>query len=115
MRTMNRPRSVLITGCAGMLGNAIYPCFEQHCDAVFATDKVRRGAWVHQLDVRDLDSLREAFRELRPDLVLHLAAETDLEYCETHPRIAGEVNARATRHIAELSERHGSTLVYIST
>jgi dTDP-4-dehydrorhamnose reductase len=98
-----------------MLGNAVYPCFEQRCDAVFATDREPCGPWMNTLDIRDDAAVREAFREIGPDLVLHLAAETDLEYCESHPEIAEDVNSRSTRRIAELSEAHDATLVYIST
>ena len=50
------PKRVLITGCGGMLGNAIYPYFEQRCHAVFATDKQVSGPWIQELDVRDADA-----------------------------------------------------------
>jgi dTDP-4-dehydrorhamnose reductase len=98
-----------------MLGSAIFPYFDDRCDAVFATDKVANGAWIHHLDVRDFRAVRDAFGEVRPDLVLHLAAETDLEFCETHPDVAEATNASATRGIAELAHRHDCTLVYVST
>src|SRR5690606_12483547 len=64
---------------------------------------------------RDRDRLAQVIDDLRPDLILHLAAETDLEFCETHPDIAEATNAVATRGVAELAERSGATLVYIST
>jgi dTDP-4-dehydrorhamnose reductase len=111
---MKAPR-VLITGCGGMLGNAIYPYFNERCDTVFATDKVADGAWIYQLDVRDADAMKDAFREVRPQLVLHLAAETNLEFCETHVDIAEATNGEASRTVARLAESHNSTLVYIST
>jgi dTDP-4-dehydrorhamnose reductase len=112
---MDSPKRVLITGCAGMLGSAIYPYFSQRSHAVFATDKVATGPWMYELDVRDADAVHAAFEEVRPDLVLHLAAETNLEFCETHPDVAEATNALATRTVAELAERCRSTLVYIST
>jgi dTDP-4-dehydrorhamnose reductase len=113
--TMKSPKRVLITGCGGMLGSAVYPYFNHRCRAVFATDKFALGPWLHRLDVRDSHALAETFRDLRPDLVLHLAAETDLEFCETHSDIAQATNADATRTVAELCEAHDATLVYIST
>jgi dTDP-4-dehydrorhamnose reductase len=73
---------VFITGCGGMLGDAIYP----HFSSLY-----------------------------RPDMVVHLAAETDLEYCESHPNVAKETNALATQTVAKLSEKYGATLIYIST
>ncbi len=106
---------VLITGAGGMLGNAIYPYFRERFPNVFATDRVVSESWMSELDVRDTAKLRQVFSEFRPDLVLHLAAETDLEYCEEQPEIAEAVNAQATAVVAQSAEEVGATLVYIST
>jgi dTDP-4-dehydrorhamnose reductase len=109
------PQRVLITGCGGMLGSSIYPYFLKHCATVLATDKVGDAAWLHELDVRDARGLRDTIANFRPDLILHLAAETDLEFCETHPDVAEATNAEGTRLVAELAEEAGCMLVYIST
>lgn len=112
---MKQFNNVLITGCGGMLGNAVYPYFLKHCKSVLATDKEVKEPWLKALDVRDAAGVEAAFEQFQPDLVLHLAAETDLEFCEANPDVAIAVNATATRHIAELSRARGATLVYIST
>lgn len=109
---MNR---VLITGCGGMLGEAVYPYFVQRFENVLATDKASAGPWCEILDVRDASAVKKVVQEFQPDLILHLAAETDLEFCETNAQTAEEVNATATRAIAELAQATGATLVYIST
>jgi len=106
---------VLITGAGGMLGNAIFPTFSSRFESLVATDKDVNEPWLKYLDVRDAKALREQFVELQPTLVLHLAACTDLEFCEVHPAVAEETNAEATRTVAALCEEFGATLVYIST
>ena len=106
---------VLITGCGGMLGNAVYPCFSSLYSDVLATDKELNEEWLVRMDVRDDAHLGRVFREYRPNLVIHLAAETSLEFCETHRDIAEDTNSSATEVIAKLCEEHGCTLVYIST
>ena len=106
---------VFITGCGGMLGNAIYPFFKSWYGDVLATDKIVSEDWLSKLDVRDSEGLRKILAEYKPDIILHLAAETDLEYCETHPEITQATNATATETIARLAEEHGATLIYIST
>jgi dTDP-4-dehydrorhamnose reductase len=98
-----------------MLGNAIYPYFKARATELTATDKNVSEEWLEYLDVRERDGLERYFREKQPDLVLHLAAETDLEFCEENPDIAEATNSRATRAIAELSVMYDATLVYIST
>lgn len=106
---------VLITGCGGMLGSAIYPYFRDYFETVLATDKDVCDPWLQPLDVRDAEGTKSIFASFKPDLVLHLAAETDLEYCETHQDVAYSTNTTATRELAELCEQSGTTLVYIST
>ena len=89
---------VFITGCGGMLGNAIYPCFtELYPEGILATDKVQSEQWLGKLDVRDHNRLAEFFQKFKPDIVLHLAAETDLEFCETNPKIAEDTNTKAQK------------------
>jgi dTDP-4-dehydrorhamnose reductase len=106
---------VLITGCGGMLGHAIYPYFRRRCRLVRATDKELSEPWLTPLDVRDDGALRRTFNAFRPDLVLHLAAETDLELCETQRDLARETNAEPLKVVSRLCCETGATLVYIST
>ena len=110
-----KSKKVFITGCGGMLGNAIYPYFVSRYDNVLASDKVVNEKWLTELDVRDDEHVSKIFKEYKPDIVLHLAAETSLEFCENHPDISRDVNALATKTMAKLSEEYGSTLIYIST
>jgi dTDP-4-dehydrorhamnose reductase len=111
---MNISRA-FISGCGGMLGHAVYPYFAQRCGQVLATDKVVSEPWLEKLDIRDTARMREMLDSFRPELVLHLAAETDLEFCERHADAAEATNDRSTRAIAEICESIGATLVYIST
>lgn len=109
---------VLITGCGGMLGNAIYPYFRDRCLQVLATDiqiEDDEHTWLTYLDARDAAAMDAAFSAFRPDLVLHLAALVDVEECELRPDDAKVSNQDAARIAAELSAKYNATLVYIST
>ena len=44
---------VLVTGCGGMLGNAIIPYFRAYCGEVLATDREVSADWIQELDVTD--------------------------------------------------------------
>lgn len=108
-------KRVLITGCGGMLGNYTYPFAKDIYETVVATDINLTEPWLETLDVRDTDGLSRTFKEMKPDLVLHLAAETDCEVCESQPYHSWEVNTKATRDIALLCREYDSTMVFIST
>jgi len=51
----------------------------------------------------------------KPDYVLHLAAETDVDRCEVNSEHAYKVNAQATKNLALACKESGSTMIYIST
>lgn len=106
---------VLLTGAGGMLGSAIWPLSCSRFSEVVATDRDCTEPWLRPLDVTDRRAVSQRFDDHRPQLVLHLAAETDLEFCEAHPRMAHEVNCEGAAIVAEQCARHGATMVYIST
>jgi dTDP-4-dehydrorhamnose reductase len=106
---------MFVTGCGGMLGAALYPALRTVGHEVLATDRNVNESWLSLLDVRDYDAVRRHVDAFRPDVVYHLAAETDLEWCERHPEEAADTNARATDWLARLCAARHIPLVYIST
>ncbi len=107
-------KKILVTGCGGMLGEAVFNYFKDKAE-VFPTDIDLNEKWLTYLDVRDYDSVRKAILEIKPDYVFHLAALTDLEYCEKHPNEAYLTNAFGTENIALLCAEFDIVMVYIST
>jgi dTDP-4-dehydrorhamnose reductase len=112
---MNTEARVLITGCGGMLGDAVYRTFSSGYRHVQPTDIDLNEPWLTRLDVRERGECERAFAEVRPTIVLHLAALTDLEYCETHQDDCWKTNALGTENVALLARQHDATMVYIST
>jgi dTDP-4-dehydrorhamnose reductase len=112
---MNSDARVLITGCGGMLGDAVYPTFAAAHREVVATDLVPNEPWLGPLDVRDLAACERVFEQVRPTVVLHLAALTDLEYCETNQDDCWRTNALGAENVALLARRYEAVMVYVST
>ena len=106
---------ILVTGCGGMLGSAMYERLPPLGHELLATDLVADESWLQFLDVRDTARVTAVADEFQPDAILHLAAITDLEWSETNPEATAETNAYATRAIARLCAARGIPLVYIST
>ena len=109
---------VLITGCGGMLGSAVFPAFVRAGHEVVATDLVPRpvdSLPMGQLDVRDYAAVRAAGQQTKPEIILHLAAETDLERCEIDRDHAYLTNAVGTQNAALVASELGVPIVYIST
>jgi len=100
---------VLVTGAGGQVGRDVSDLFAaaaQH--EVIAADHA-------SLDVGDRDAVMQAITGSRPDAVVHCAAWTAVDACESDPDRALLVNALGTRHVAEASNRVGAHLLYVST
>jgi dTDP-4-dehydrorhamnose reductase len=98
---------VLVTGAKGMLGSDLCPVFGQEYDVV-ATD-------IEEMDVRHPQNVLKAARAIQPQLVIHLAAATEVDECERYPDLAYHTNAIGTRNVALACQQVGAEMVYVST
>jgi dTDP-4-dehydrorhamnose reductase len=105
-------RRVMVTGAAGMLGSAVLAALDETGAQLVRTD-IKPG-WL-QLDVRDRAAVNHMMGVFSPDLVIHLAAATDPEECETDPQLGWATNATGTENVALAAAVMGATLVYVST
>ena len=101
---------VLVTGAAGVVGGYVADVFGGHDLAL--TDIVGD---VDRLDVTDPAAVRAVVSGARPEIVLHLAAATDVDRCEQEPDLAFRTNAIGTQNVALAARDVGAILVYIST
>ena len=68
-----------------------------------------------EADITDEVSLDVIFGQHAPDAVIHCAAMTAVDRCETERDLAFRLNARGTANVAALCNRRGIRLVAIST
>ncbi|MGH3050635.1 MAG: dTDP-4-dehydrorhamnose reductase [Gaiellaceae bacterium] len=100
----------LVTGAAGAVGSYVPAVFDG--DELVLTDI--RGDF-RRLDVRDPLSVASTVDDVKPDVVLHLAAATDVDECERDHDLAFATNAVGTENVARACREAGCELVYIST
>jgi dTDP-4-dehydrorhamnose reductase len=99
---------VLVTGAGGQLGRDVVAACRAAGDEVAAAGHA-------DLDVADRSQVLGALGDTRPDVVVHCAAWTAVDACETDPDRAFRDNALAVRHVAEACRRTGAHLVHLST
>ncbi|WP_448191925.1 SDR family oxidoreductase [Azospirillum sp. sgz301742] len=102
----------LIFGATGLLGQALMREARRRGLAVAGA---ARSAADIACDVTDPEAVAAAFDAAAPDFVVNAAALVDLDRCESDPRLAYMVNARAAAFLAEQCRQRGSRLVHIST
>ncbi len=107
---------VLITGAAGQVGREVVAVLERR-----AAER-RRGPALEAValgrdacDVARRDAVLAVVSGVEPDVVIHCAAFTAVDACESEPDRAYMVNALGTRHVAEAARRVGAHLVAVST
>tara|TARA_Y100000588_G_scaffold121094_1_gene132598 strand:+ start:891 stop:1796 length:906 start_codon:yes stop_codon:yes gene_type:complete len=67
------------------------------------------------LDITDHDCVEEIFQNVRPDVVLLLAAIADVKTAETGQERTTEVNVGGTRQVAQLCSQQGTKLIFLSS
>ncbi|HNS78743.1 MAG TPA: dTDP-4-dehydrorhamnose reductase [Syntrophorhabdus sp.] len=98
---------ILTTGSHGLLGTNILPVLERSF-TVIPYD-------IEEWDITDRDAGERTIRDIRPDVILNLAAYTNVDECEDCLSLADRVNAEAPGIIAKLCSDHNIKFVHIST
>ncbi len=119
---------VLITGGAGFIGHHVVKQLIDSGHDVMIIDNLSRslreniefikelGVLLKPIDVRDLNSLSDAFKEFRPEAVVHAAALIDVEESVKHPGLYAEVNVTGSANVGKASCGVGaSRIIYLSS
>ena len=136
---MKRPATVLVTGSCGLIGSEVSLFFARQGfqvrgidsnhraiffgpegDTSWVLDRLRReipGYQHRALDIRQRDELLAYLDELRPDLIIHTAAQPSHDRAASIPFLDFEVNALGTLHMLEAARRScpESPFIHMST
>ena len=98
---------IVILGAGGRLGAAL---LREYRDKFEVTGFDRA-----QLDLSDLNDLREKLQETGFDVLINAAGFTKVDVCETQPERAFLINAEAPRVLAEICDEKKARLIHFST
>ena len=100
---------ILITGANGQLGTELRHLLDERNEEYVAVD-------VAEMDITNGEKVDEVFAQVKPTLVYHCAAYTAVDAAEDEGKeLDYAINVTGTENVAKASEKHGATLVYIST
>jgi dTDP-4-dehydrorhamnose reductase len=108
-------RRILVIGAKGMLGRDLVKTL----DSSFKNDEDSSceilGWDIDEIDIREEDKTVAKIEHVRPEIVINIAAYTDVDGCELNEEKAFAINAEGMRHVASGAQRCGAKVVFLST
>jgi dTDP-4-dehydrorhamnose reductase len=98
---------IAVTGATGLFGLGLVEVISKR-HTVFSVGRA-------EADITRFEEVQALFQKLRPDVVVHAAANPSPDACEMDPAQAFLVNVHGTRHVAEAAREVGAGVAYIST
>ena len=98
---------ILITGAKGMLGRTLVRRWSSH-HTVIATD-------YEELDITNTQACIAGIAQAKPDIVVHCAAYTAVDRCESDVDAAYRLNAIGSANVAIACQRSAARMIAIST
>ena len=99
---------VLITGSAGQLGTDLVASANHAGLDVIATSHA-------DLDITDRNSVSQKIASAAPEAIIHAAAWTAVDACESDIKKAMAINSDGTANVVNAARQIGARVIYIST
>jgi dTDP-4-dehydrorhamnose reductase len=116
-RQENGTLKVLVTGGSGLLGAELVSLLSESKDDVLSGYNIHVPSVGNPIrfSLMELDEIQTMLQRVRPDVIIHTAAMTDIDLCEEEPEIANRVNGEATGRICETASEISAYVIYVST
>ncbi len=113
---------ILVTGSNGLLGQKLVGALRDRPDmALTATSRgadrspVPLGGRYRSLDITEVRAVDAVFDAVRPEVLIHTAAMTNVDACEQDPGACRLQNVTATENLVRAARRHGTHFIHLST
>lgn len=100
-------KKILLTGGKGFFCTRFNERYKNEYE-ILSTDK-------DDLDITDMEKVFKAFKDFKPDYVIHAAAIAVTDFCNKHPEIARRINVDGAVNVARACKEVGAKLVFISS
>ena len=108
---------ILVTGASGLLGlNLSLRMIETH--TIVGVDRNKLSGTPFEIlnaDLLETGACSRLLDEVRPDAIIHTAANANVDACESDPENAHLLNAEFPGQLAEICAQRGVHMIHIST
>jgi dTDP-4-dehydrorhamnose reductase len=112
---------ILLTGSNGLLGSRLVNKLSNSQHHLVATSRtafendIQKNVDFRILDITDGPAVNRLINEVKPDVILHAAAMTQVDECELNKIDCWNTNVTATRFIVDAARETASRIIFIST
>ena len=126
-------KKILVTGSSGLIGSEVCTFFDNQGFQVFGLDNNQRAVFFGpegdtrwnqerlkiklknfshiESDIRDRESILKLFKQLKPDLIVHTAAQPSHDRAAAIPFDDFDTNAVGTLNLLEASRQHSGAVL----
>jgi dTDP-4-dehydrorhamnose reductase len=111
-------KKLLVTGASGFLGWNLCQLAKPEWDVYgtyFSHPGEIPGVNLIKVDLRDFEEIKRIFHEIQPAAVIHMAAQSSPNFCQSHPIESHSINVTAAWNIAGLCADSSIPCVFTST
>ena len=111
-------KKLLVTGVSGFLGWNLVPLASKNWQVYgtyFSHALEITGINLCKVDLTDFLAIEKLFLEIKPDAVIHLAAQSQPNFCQKNPELSYKVNVSSTVNLAQLSAEFQIPFLFTST
>ncbi|MFB2934699.1 NAD(P)-dependent oxidoreductase [Aerosakkonemataceae cyanobacterium BLCC-F154] len=111
-------KRLLITGASGFLGWNLCQLAQQEWQiygTYFSKAVEIPNVNLIKIDLRDFQQLKNLFQQIKPAAVIHTAAQSNPNFCQTHPEESTIINVTTSSNIAGLCADYSIPCAFTST
>jgi dTDP-4-dehydrorhamnose reductase len=115
-------KRILITGSNGLLGQKLVELFSHlNTFSLLLTGRQERSVFdletlpYARADITKRPEIKKVIEEFEPDVIIHTAAVTNVDLCETDRETAWRVNVGGVEHIVQTAKLTGAKVIHCST
>ena len=105
-------KKILITGSIGQLGNSLGKVFKSRYDLVFTSRTKPNKNTNYFLDITNSLLVKDMVSAISPDIIINLAALTNVDLCETNPDLAHAINFQGVKNLVNVFK---GPIIHLST
>jgi dTDP-4-dehydrorhamnose reductase len=107
---------ILVTGSSGLIGTQLTKDLlkTETIFSVYNTSIPTYGIPIN-LDITQDKQVSKVLEEINPDVIVHLAALTDVDKCQENYDLSYKINTKPCKIISKFAEKNNTFLIYVST